>query len=125
MISTSSLVEHGESSSAEVAAALRECIDDLRLTIDSLEPTENAVPSCYWAGKTVRTISAGGPHVGSLASKAVNQVLAVSRATVASINFRAMLTGTGNRGSASMENHCASAISSSHGRISPPAYSAV
>ena len=41
LISTLSLVEHGESSSAEVAAALRECIDDLRLTIDSLEPTEN------------------------------------------------------------------------------------
>jgi signal transduction histidine kinase len=41
LISTLSLVEHGEASQAEVAAALRECIDDLRLTIDSLEPTEN------------------------------------------------------------------------------------
>ena len=41
LISTLSLVEHGEASSAEVAAALRECIDDLRITIDSLEPTEN------------------------------------------------------------------------------------
>ena len=41
LISTLSMVEHGEVSSAEVAAALRECIDDLRLTIDSLEPTEN------------------------------------------------------------------------------------
>lgn len=41
LISTLSLVEHGEVASGEVAAALRECIDDLRLTIDSLEPTEN------------------------------------------------------------------------------------
>lgn len=41
LISTLSLVEHGKSLSAEVAAALRERIDDLRLTIDSLEPTEN------------------------------------------------------------------------------------
>jgi signal transduction histidine kinase len=41
LISTLSLVEHGKTSPDEVAAALRECIDDLRLTIDSLEPTEN------------------------------------------------------------------------------------
>ena len=41
LISTLSLVEQGDLSSAEVAAALRECLDDLRLTIDSLEPTEN------------------------------------------------------------------------------------
>jgi signal transduction histidine kinase len=40
LISTLSLVEHGEASNAEVAAALRECIDDLRLAIDSLEPAE-------------------------------------------------------------------------------------
>ena len=41
LISTLALVEQGELSQAEVAAALRECLDDLRLTIDSLEPTEN------------------------------------------------------------------------------------
>ncbi|MGY4414004.1 signal transduction histidine kinase [Bradyrhizobium sp. LB7.1] len=41
LISALSLVEHGELSAMEVAAALRECLDDLRLTIDSLEPTEN------------------------------------------------------------------------------------
>ena len=41
LISTLSLVEHGELQSKEVAAALRECIEDLRLTIDSLEPTDN------------------------------------------------------------------------------------
>ena len=41
LISALSLVEHGKSSTAEVATALRECIDDLRLIIDSLEPTEN------------------------------------------------------------------------------------
>ena len=41
LISALSLVEHDECSAAEVAAALRECLDDLRLTIDSLEPTEN------------------------------------------------------------------------------------
>jgi signal transduction histidine kinase len=41
LISTLSLVEHGECAATEVAAALRECLDDLRLTIDSLEPTEN------------------------------------------------------------------------------------
>jgi len=40
LISTLSLVEHGEVSKKEVAGALRECIDDLRLAIDSLEPTE-------------------------------------------------------------------------------------
>jgi signal transduction histidine kinase len=34
-------VEQGELTQAEVAAALRECIDDLRLTIDSLEPTDH------------------------------------------------------------------------------------
>jgi signal transduction histidine kinase len=41
LISALSLVEHGECSTKEVTAALRECLDDLRLTIDSLEPTEN------------------------------------------------------------------------------------
>ena len=41
LISTLSLVERGELSATEVATALRECLDDLRLTIDSLEPTEN------------------------------------------------------------------------------------
>jgi len=41
LISVLSLVEHGELSATEVAAALRECLDDLRLTIDSLEPTEH------------------------------------------------------------------------------------
>jgi signal transduction histidine kinase len=41
LISTLSLVEHGETSKNEVAAALRECIDDLRLAIDSLEPSDD------------------------------------------------------------------------------------
>ncbi len=41
LISTLSLVEKGSLSSAEVAAVLRECLEDLRLTIDSLEPTDN------------------------------------------------------------------------------------
>jgi len=41
LISTLSQVEHGQLSSVEVAAALRECIEDLRLTIDSLEPTDD------------------------------------------------------------------------------------
>lgn len=41
LISTLTLVEHGEGSAADIVAALRECLDDLRLTIDSLEPTEN------------------------------------------------------------------------------------
>lgn len=41
LISTLSLVEQGDLTASEVAAALRECLDDLRLTIDSLEPTED------------------------------------------------------------------------------------
>jgi signal transduction histidine kinase len=41
LISTLSLVEQGSLSSQELAAVLRECIEDLRLTIDSLEPTDN------------------------------------------------------------------------------------
>jgi signal transduction histidine kinase len=41
LISTLSLVEQGDLTPAEVAAALRECLDDLRLTIDSLEPSED------------------------------------------------------------------------------------
>jgi signal transduction histidine kinase len=40
LISTLSLVEHGSVSKEQVAAALRECIDDLRLAIDSLEPAD-------------------------------------------------------------------------------------
>jgi signal transduction histidine kinase len=40
LISTLSLVESGRAAPPEVAAALRECIDDLRLAIDSLEPAE-------------------------------------------------------------------------------------
>ena len=40
LISTLSLVETGEVTREQIAAALRECIDDLRLAIDSLEPTE-------------------------------------------------------------------------------------
>jgi signal transduction histidine kinase len=41
LISALSMVESGQAPPAEIAAALRECIDDLRLTIDSLESTEN------------------------------------------------------------------------------------
>jgi signal transduction histidine kinase len=41
LISTLSLVEHGEASAAEVTDALRECIDDLRLVIDSIEPSDD------------------------------------------------------------------------------------
>ena len=41
LISTLSLVEQHELSPKDVATALRECIEDLRLTIDSLEPTDN------------------------------------------------------------------------------------
>jgi signal transduction histidine kinase len=41
LISTLSLVEQGDASPQQVATALRECIADLRLTIDSLEPTDN------------------------------------------------------------------------------------
>ena len=41
LISALSLVESGEASPKEVAAVLRECIDDLRLTIDSLDGTEH------------------------------------------------------------------------------------
>jgi signal transduction histidine kinase len=40
LISTLSLVEGGEATQEQIAGALRECIDDLRLAIDSLEPTE-------------------------------------------------------------------------------------
>jgi signal transduction histidine kinase len=41
LISTLSLVEHGDLAKDQLAAVLRECLDDLRLTIDSLESTEN------------------------------------------------------------------------------------
>jgi signal transduction histidine kinase len=41
LISAIALVERGETSAAQVAAALRECLDNLRLIIDSLEPNEN------------------------------------------------------------------------------------
>jgi signal transduction histidine kinase len=40
LISALSLVEAGNTPKEQVAVALRECIDDLRLAIDSLEPTE-------------------------------------------------------------------------------------
>jgi len=40
LISTLSLVEGGEVSKEGIATALRECVDDLRLAIDSLEPTD-------------------------------------------------------------------------------------
>jgi len=38
LITALSLVEHGDASKEDVSAVLRECIDDLRLTIDSMEP---------------------------------------------------------------------------------------
>ncbi len=41
LISTLSLVEHGQASAQQVAAALRECLDDLRLVIDSIEPMDD------------------------------------------------------------------------------------
>lgn len=41
LISALSLTESGEASPREIAALLRECIDDLRLTIDSLESNDN------------------------------------------------------------------------------------
>jgi signal transduction histidine kinase len=41
LISTLALVEHGDPAKEQIGAVLRECLDDLRLTIDSLESTEN------------------------------------------------------------------------------------
>ena len=41
LISTLDLVERGGAPKAEIATELRECLDSLRLTVDSLEPTEN------------------------------------------------------------------------------------
>ena len=41
LISTLSLVEHGDLDRGRVVAILRECLDDLRLTVDSLESAEN------------------------------------------------------------------------------------
>jgi signal transduction histidine kinase len=41
LISALSLAESDEASPHEIAALLRECIDDLRLTIDSLDSTDN------------------------------------------------------------------------------------
>jgi len=41
LISALGLVEAGAASHEQVAAALRECIDDLRLAIDSLEPADD------------------------------------------------------------------------------------
>jgi signal transduction histidine kinase len=41
LISALSLAESDGASSREIATVLRECIDDLRLTIDSLDSTEN------------------------------------------------------------------------------------
>jgi len=41
LIAALSLAEGGESSMDDIATVLHECIDDLRLAIDSLEPTEN------------------------------------------------------------------------------------
>jgi signal transduction histidine kinase len=41
LISTLSLVEGGGATKEQVAEALRECIDDLRLAIDSLEPADD------------------------------------------------------------------------------------
>lgn len=41
LISTLSLVEHGDASKEQVAEALRECIEGLRLAIDSLEPSDD------------------------------------------------------------------------------------
>lgn len=40
LISTLSVVEHGSASREQIADALRDCIDDLRLAVDSLEPTD-------------------------------------------------------------------------------------
>jgi signal transduction histidine kinase len=41
LIATLDLVERGDAPKAEIATELRECLDSLRLTVDSLEPTEN------------------------------------------------------------------------------------
>jgi signal transduction histidine kinase len=41
LISILDLLEHGQPLRTEIASELRECLDSLRLTIDSLEPVEN------------------------------------------------------------------------------------
>jgi signal transduction histidine kinase len=41
LISALSLVEHGNATPQQIAGALRECIDDLRLTVDSMEPIDH------------------------------------------------------------------------------------
>jgi hypothetical protein len=59
------------------------------------------------------------------AQLALSPVSPASRATVASISRREMEIDGGSLGTASHENHRASAISVSSGLSSPPAYSAV
>lgn len=44
LIATLGLVEHGDSPNDAVAAELRECLDSLRLTVDSLEPSDTDLP---------------------------------------------------------------------------------
>src|SRR5215469_819 len=62
---------------------------------------------------------------GAVETGPATAYVALSLAMVASISLREMLTGEGSCGSASSVNHFASAISSSQGLISPPAYSAL
>ena len=42
LITSLAMVEHGRADQAELALVLRQCIDDLRLTIDALTPDEDA-----------------------------------------------------------------------------------
>jgi len=64
LISTLTLVEHGQASNAQVAVALRECIDDLRLAIDSLEPAEgDLAPVLLALGAELTVLSEGGSRV--------------------------------------------------------------
>ena len=41
LISAIRSVEHGALGRAEISLVLRSCLDDLKLTIDSMEPTES------------------------------------------------------------------------------------
>ncbi|WP_275431263.1 hypothetical protein, partial [Klebsiella pneumoniae] len=40
LVSTLRMVEHGHIDEADIAQLLKGCIDDLKLTIDSMEPVE-------------------------------------------------------------------------------------
>lgn len=128
LIAARQLAEQGTLDTRELTALLDECIDDLRLMIDSLEPTDGDLVTVLGnlryrlterlarQGLTMRWEMSALPPVDGLAPRDILQILRVVQEAVANIVKHARATEVVFTGGASPDGRCALLCVADNGR---------